>query len=126
MKAVAVPRAGSLTSTIAVFCFIVLVVGADSCFAIDIAGIAEGVRKLNNTLFKTMKIVVTLVLFIIALWQLVEGYMNHQLQSKWLSLIGIAVFIAVLNTFQTIFELVIPADLKSQMGTGSGGIFLSD
>ena len=93
-----------------VMAFVVGIVGVGVVEAQDVSKLTRGIRDLNGTLFKLLVNITTIVLFLTGIWQLVEGYMQHQLSSKWMSLLGIGVFIVALRAAPALFALLTGTD----------------
>ena len=100
--------------------FLLGIVLVGTSMAQDISAITSGVRKLNYTLFRLLVNITTVVLFLTGIWQLVEGYMQHQLSSKWMSLLGIGVFIVALRAAPSLYALLVGTN-KTQFIDSTGG-----
>lgn len=74
--------------------------------SIDITSLESGMRNLNSQILNIARRVVQLGLFIYCLWTLIQGYLSHSLQTKWMNLVGAGLFIAILQMFPQIYQWI--------------------
>jgi len=60
----------------------------------------------NTGIFAVIKGVAYVLAFGTGIWQFMEGWSQQQLSSKWLTFIGIAIFLAVLAKSDDIFNML--------------------
>jgi hypothetical protein len=75
-----------------------------SITSIDLSAVETGIRNVNKEFLGIAKKIVQGIMFLVALWQLIEGYMRHQLKDKWMFIVGIALFIGLIELFPTIYK----------------------
>jgi len=75
----------------------------DAVFAQDVASLKSGMSIVNGMIFKLVRGVMSFLLFGTILWEFVQGYIQKQLASKWLTIIGAALFLIGINLAPTIY-----------------------
>jgi hypothetical protein len=99
-------------------CLLVLVIGGfvDLFAQPGAGGTATGgalkatLTGMNAGVFKVIKGVGYVLGFGMGIWQFMEGWSQQQLSSKWLTFIGIAIFLAVLNQSDSIYAMLANTD----------------
>jgi hypothetical protein len=79
---------------------------SDITTTFDLTKVESGVKSVNKEILGIARKIIQGILFLFALWQLIEGYMNHSLQTKWLTIVGVGLFIGLLQIFPTIYQWI--------------------
>jgi len=88
-------------------CFLVFVLVA-ICSADDVdtkvTAIKTGISTVNGMIFNLVRGTLSVLLFGTILWELIQGYAQKNLASKWPVIIGAAVFMIGVNIFPIAYD----------------------
>lgn len=74
--------------------------------AFDLTKVESGWKTINSELIKVVIKVFQGILFGYMVWEVAEGWLNKQLHTKWMSIIGMGLFLALLGMLPVIYEWV--------------------
>jgi hypothetical protein len=74
---------------------------------VTLSKIQGGIQDVNAGILKLVKGVMGLIMFGTAVWQFIEGYTSGNLNSKWMSIIGIAIFLIGLSMSDKVYSALI-------------------
>jgi hypothetical protein len=88
--------------------------------AVESKNITTGIKAVNSGIFNLVRGVLSLMLFATIFWELIQGYIQKQLASKWMTIIGAALFLIGVNAAPYAYALIMGGNAQSDV-IGSGG-----
>jgi len=83
----------------------------------------DGIKDINGAIFNAGRITISLVLFGVIFWEVLQGHMQKNLSSKWMTIIGSIVFVIFINAAPTIYNAMFGTNAvnKDYVVPGFGG-----
>jgi len=103
-------RIGVLTVVLAMWVFLTMAVASE-------ADIQTGIVSLNGAVFNLAKNALTGILFITILWEVIQGWMQKQMASKWMVIIGAAIFMVAINAAPKLYALLMNKSVSDVVDT---------
>ena len=90
---------------------ICLIASANNIYAQDVTSfdltqVEAGWRAINTEFVAVILKVFKGILFAYMVWEIAEGWLHKNLNTKWMSVIGIGLFLGLLNMLPTIYKWI--------------------